>query len=127
VREGLPREDKNVHPKLTKDGMVSLDFFSVVLGMAVVTYLPRWAPLAVLARRRLPSWLLDGLDLIPAAVLSALVLPELVTSGEPRHLVILEPKLLVAIPTFFFALKTRSLGGTVVVGMGLYWAADKLL
>ena len=107
--------------------MVSLDFFLVVFGMAVVTYVPRWAPLAVLARRRLPSWLLDGLDLIPAAVLSALVLPELVTAGEPRHLVILEPKLLVAVPTFLFALKTRSLGGTVVVGMGLYWAADKLL
>lgn len=107
--------------------MISLDYFLVVVGMSVVTYLPRWVPLVVLARRRLPSWLLDGLDLIPAAVLSALVLPALVTAGEPRHLVLLEPKLFVAVPTFLFALKTRSLGGTVVVGMGLYWVAGKLL
>lgn len=106
---------------------MSLDYFLVVLGMAAVTYVPRWVPLVVLARRRIPSWLLEGLDLIPAAVLSALVLPSLVTAGEPRLLVILEPKLLVAVPTFLFALKTRSLGGTVVVGMGLYWAAGKLL
>ncbi len=64
---------------------------------------------------------MDWLDLIPAAVLSALVLPALVTTGEPRHLDLLRPELLVAVPTFLFALKTRSLGGSVVLGMGLYW------
>ncbi|WP_422573630.1 hypothetical protein [Methanothrix sp.] len=30
---------------------------------------------------------------------------------------------MVAIPTFLFALKTRSLGGTVIVGMALFWLA----
>ncbi len=97
------------------------DYILIVLGMGVVTYLPRWIPLFTLSRRRLPSWALDWLDLIPAAVLSALVLPALVTTGEPRHLDLFRPELYVAVPTFLFALKTRSLGGSVVLGMGLYW------
>jgi len=105
--------------------MLEMDYLVIVLGMGLVTYLPRWLPLFALSRRTLPGWFLDWLDLIPAAVLSALVLPELVTLGhEPRRLVLLQPNLLVAIPTFLFALKTRSLGGTVVVGMGLYWLAS---
>jgi branched-subunit amino acid transport protein len=98
-----------------------MDYLLIVLGMGVVTYLPRWLPLFALSRRRLPGWALDWLDLIPAAVLSALVLPALVTSGEPRHLDLLRPELCAAVPTFLFALKTRSLAGSVVVGMGLYW------
>ncbi|MGB6282004.1 MAG: hypothetical protein WBG91_17460 [Syntrophobacteria bacterium] len=32
-----------------------------------------------------------------------------------------------ALPTFLFALKTKSLGGTVVVGMLLFWIVGKLL
>lgn len=96
------------------------DYLLVVMGMGAVTFLPRWMPLFALARRRLPSWLLDWLDLIPAAVLSALVLPALLTSGDPRHMNLLRPELYAAVPTFLFALKTRSLGGTVVIGMALY-------
>jgi branched-subunit amino acid transport protein len=102
--------------------MPEMDYVVIVLGMGAVTYLPRWLPLFALSRRNLPRWFLDWLDLIPAAVLSALVLPALVTMGQdPRRLDLLQPNLIVAIPTFLFALKTRSLGGTVVVGMGMYW------
>jgi branched-subunit amino acid transport protein len=38
-----------------------------------------------------------------------------------------QPELLAAVPTFIFALKTRSLGGTVVVGMLLFWLTGKVL
>jgi branched-subunit amino acid transport protein len=33
--------------------------------------------------------------------------------------------LLVSIPVFIFALKTRSLAGTVIIGMALFWIAGK--
>lgn len=93
----------------------------IIIGMGVVTYLPRWLPLFFLTRRRLAPWLIDWLDFIPAAVLSALILPSIVTSGEPRHLEWIKPDLWVALPTLIFAIKTRSLAGTVVFGMILYW------
>lgn len=105
---------------MTDNGYLLLFF-----GMGLVTYIPRWLPLFFLSRRTLPRVLIDWLDLIPAAILSSLLLPALVTSGDPRHLDLLQPGLIVAVPTFLFALRTRSLGGTVVAGMGLYWLAGR--
>lgn len=101
------------------------EIIPIIIGMGVVTYIPRWLPLFFLTRRSLPSWLIEWLDFIPAAVLSALILPALVTADEPRHLVWTKPDLWVAIPTLFFALKTKSLAGTVVIGMALYWLATR--
>ena len=107
--------------------MVSNEYMAVILGMGLVTFLPRWLPLVYLTKRNLPSWLVEWLDLIPAAILSALLLPELVASGVPRTLDLLRPELAVAVPTFLFAIFTKSLGGTVIVGMLLYWLAGKVL
>ncbi len=107
--------------------MIHLDYLLLVLCMGLVTYIPRWVPLFYLSRRRLPQWFVDWLELIPVAILSALVLPEIVTLGDPRKLVYFNPKILAALPTLAFALKTRSLGGTVVLGMLLYWLAEKIL
>ena len=102
------------------------DYLLLLLGMGLVTYLPRWLPLHFLSRRSLPKWFIQWLDLIPAAILSALLLPALILEGDPRHMHFLRPELLVAIPTFAFAWWTRSLGGTVVVGMLLFWLAEKV-
>ena len=107
--------------------MVQPEYLLLIIGMGLVTYLPRWVPLFFLSRRELPAWFVEWLDLIPAAILSALLLPELVTTGVPRHMDLWQPELLVAVPTFIFALRTKSLGGTVVVGMALYWLTGKVM
>jgi branched-subunit amino acid transport protein len=98
----------------------------IIIGMGIVTYIPRWLPLFFLSRHRLPPWLIDWLGFIPAAILSALILPLIVTTGEPRHLLWVKPDLWVSIPTLIFALKTKSLAGTVVIGMALYWLVTHL-
>ena len=95
--------------------------------MGVVTYIPRWLPIFFLSDRKLPDWFVEWLDLIPAAILSALLLPDLLLTGTPRHLNLFTPELLVAIPTVVFAWFTKSLGGTVVVGMVLYWLANQFM
>jgi len=101
------------------------DYFIMVAGMAAVTYLPRWFPLMLLTRRKLPRWMIEWLDLIPAAILSALIFPALVTDGDPRHFELVRPHLFAALPTFVFAGMTRSLAGTVIVGMALFWFIEK--
>ena len=103
------------------------EYIFILVGMGLVTYLPRWIPLYFLTRRELPEWLITWLDLIPAAILSALLLPLLVTGGEPRQIDLLQPEFFVAIPTFIFALLTRSLVGTVILGMLLFWIATLLI
>ena len=102
------------------------DFILLIAGMGLVTYIPRWLPLFFLSQRKLPQWLVEWLDLIPVAILSALIFPDLFITGSPRHLEIIQIKSLVAIPTFLFALKSKSLGATVLVGMLLFWLASRL-
>jgi branched-subunit amino acid transport protein len=52
----------------------------VVLLMALVTYLPRVLPLVALHRLRMPPFLRRQLELIPYAVLGALIFPGVLTS-----------------------------------------------
>ncbi len=102
------------------------DYLLLLLGLGLVTYVPRWLPLHYLSRRSLPEWFVQWLELIPPAILSALLLPALILDGDHRHLDLLRPELWVALPTLAFAWRTRSLGGTVVVGMLLFWLAEKV-
>ena len=89
--------------------------------MGIVTYVPRWLPLLYLSHRRLPQWLVDWLGFIPVSILSALLAPQLFIDAKQQSLQFGKPELVVAVPALLFALKTRSLGGTVLVGMLLYW------
>jgi len=104
--------------------MIEREYCYIVLGMGLVTFLPRLLPVYFLAGRTLPGWFVEWLDLIPAAVLSALLLPALVTSGTSGNFTLYGPEMIVAVPTFIVAVKTKSLGGTVITGMGLYWLLD---
>jgi branched-subunit amino acid transport protein len=99
---------------------------AIIVGMALVTYLPRMIPLVALSNRRIPPWLADWLDLIPAAILGALLAPGLF-AGDSRALELGRPELIAALPTFAVALKTRSLGLTVVVGMFCFWLIGKIV
>jgi branched-subunit amino acid transport protein len=101
--------------------MTTRDYIVLVLCMGAVTYLPRMLPLVALSRRRLPAWFSEWLELIPAAILSALLAPTLFAGAQPRVFCLGKPELLAAVPTLLFALRTRSLAGTVIVGMVCYW------
>lgn len=103
------------------------EYLILVLGMGGVTYLPRWVPLYFLSRHNLPRWLIEWLGLIPAAILSALLFPALVVGGPEENLDPLTPELIAALPTLLFALKTKSLGGTVVFGMIVFWLTEKIV
>lgn len=107
--------------------MTCPDYLLLFGGMGLVTYLPRALPLLYLSHKQLPQWLIDWLSLIPVAILSALLAPSLFADAAERSFSLGKPELLVAIPTLIFALKTRSLGGTVLIGMFLYWLAGLIM
>jgi branched-subunit amino acid transport protein len=107
--------------------MTTRDYIILILCMGAVTYLPRMLPLVALSRRRLPAWFSEWLELIPAAILSALLAPTLFTSAEPRIISLGKPELLAAVPTLLFAVKSRSLAGTVIVGMLCYWGLKQMM
>jgi len=97
-----------------------------ILGMGLVTYIPRWLPLVLLPQRDIPDTAKEWLGFIPACILSALVVPSVFLDSSGVFQVV-NAKVLAAIPTLMLALKTRSLGGTVLAGMVLYWMFSRLI
>lgn len=97
--------------------MDSQAVFLTMIGMLVVTYLPRLLPLWFFASRRLPPVVISWLRYVPVAVLAAMLLPSLVIAGGQLHVEIGNLYLWAALPTFVIAWKTKSLFGSVIVGM----------
>ncbi|PLX76702.1 MAG: AzlD domain-containing protein [Desulfuromonas sp.] len=106
--------------------MSGQDYLLLLCGMGLVTYLPRMLPMVLLAHRQLPKWTIDWLSFIPVAMLSALIAPGLFVDSSRHALSFGKLELLVAVPTLLFAAKSRSLGATVVIGMGLFWLGTVL-
>lgn len=107
--------------------MNAAEYLFLFAGMGLATYLPRALPLLYLSHKKMPQWLIDWLNFIPVAVLSALLAPLLFVDSGNGTITLGKLEFLIAIPTLIFALKTRSLGGTVLIGMLLYWLAGLFL
>lgn len=88
-----------------------------LLGMAVVTYLPRLLPAWFLRNRKLPPFLVAWLRYVPIAVLSALLLPSLLIENNKLFLNPANIYLWAAIPATWVAWRKKSLFGTVITGM----------
>lgn len=97
-----------------------LNVFFLILGMGIVTFLPRILPLVVLTRWVLPEKMKRGLEYIPLSILSALIFPLFFFNGEGEIELQLH-SLLSSFPVFLFAWKIKSLWGSVLIGMLVYW------
>jgi branched-subunit amino acid transport protein len=98
-----------------------------LLGMSLVTYLPRLLPAWFLRGRELPFFLIAWLRYVPVAVLAALLLPSLLVQDGEFTLTWNNLYLWVALPAVFTAWKTKNMFLTVLVGMGVVALARLLL
>ncbi len=97
--------------------MESRTVFLTMIGMLAVTYLPRLLPLWFFTSRRLPPVVISWLRYVPVAVLAAMLLPSLVIAEGQLYIEVGNLYLWAALPTFVIAWKTKSLFGSVIVGM----------
>ncbi|MDZ4158585.1 MAG: AzlD domain-containing protein [Anaerolineaceae bacterium] len=88
-----------------------------ILGMALVTYLPRLLPLWMLNGRTLPPLVTTWLRYVPVAVLAAMLSPALLIPDDRIQISLDNLFLLAAIPTTLVAWRTRSLFWSVITGM----------
>jgi len=54
---------------------MKIETLAIILGMAVVTFVPRFLPMVLLTKWTLPEKMKQGLDYMPTAILSAIVFP----------------------------------------------------
>jgi branched-subunit amino acid transport protein len=99
--------------------MSNFAFLLMVIGMALVTYLPRLLPAWFLQGRRIPPFITAWLRYVPVAVLAALLLPSLLVADGKLNLAWDNLYLWAALPAALVALKTRSMFATVLAGMGV--------
>lgn len=94
--------------------------WSLIACMAAVTYLPRYLPMGLAGRTRLPASLERALDFVPIAVLTAIVAQaSLVRDGA------IDPgpgnfHALAALAAFLVALGTRRLFLTILAGLACF-------
>jgi branched-subunit amino acid transport protein len=94
--------------------------FWLLLGMAAVTFLPRFIPLAIFTRWSPPERIKRMLHFMPTAIMAAIVFPVLFSSAQGK--LIFEPRVLLsALPVFLLAFKTKNLWASVILGMLTYW------
>lgn len=93
--------------------------FWTIVGMAVVTYLPRLLPTLFLSGRTLRPVIASWLRLVPPAVLAAMLIPSLLVREDSVDLGFDNLFFWAALVAFPVAWKWNSLFATVVVGMGL--------
>ena len=96
---------------------VSWTILIIIIGCAIVTFIPRVLPLMILSQMELPKWLIRWLKNVPVAVMAALLAQELLLSNNQFSLMDNVLKIVAAIPTFIIAILTKSLLGTVLVGV----------
>lgn len=89
----------------------------IIIGSAIVTFIPRVLPLALLSKMKLPEWGINWLKHVPIAVMAALLAQELLLKNNQVSIGHHALELIAAIPTLFIAILTRSLLGTVLVGV----------
>ncbi|WP_379127171.1 AzlD domain-containing protein [Paenibacillus sp. sgz500958] len=96
---------------------IRMEIVLIIMGAALVTFIPRVLPLMLLSRINIPEWGMRWLSYVPISVMAALIAQELFIRDGQLSLTSNVPELLAALPTFFVAIKTRSLLGTVIAGI----------
>lgn len=92
-----------------------------ILGMGAITYAIRVSLFLLPERVALPPWLMRALRYVPAAVLSAIILPELLLPGGVLDLSLGNERLLAGLAAIVIAWRTRNVLLTVAAGMVVLW------
>ena len=104
----------------------TLGLWLTILASGLVTYLIRLSFIAVHGRVTMPGWFNRALTFVPVAVLSAIIVPELVMQDGAVNLSPLNARLVAGIVAIFVAWRTKNVMVTIVVGMLLLWGLQYL-
>jgi branched-subunit amino acid transport protein len=99
----------------------TLRFWIVIGVVAAGTYALRAAPIMLHERAPMPSWLERLLRHVPAAALTALVVPGALYIKSDGLYSFAPERLLAALVALLVALKWRNMLLTLVAGMGALW------
>jgi branched-subunit amino acid transport protein len=93
----------------------------IMLGLAVGTFLIRVSFILVLSGREVHPLVARALRFVPASILSALVVPQILTHNNSLHISLDNPQLAAGIVAGVVAWRTRNVPLTILSGMVVLW------
>jgi branched-subunit amino acid transport protein len=99
----------------------TLTLWLTIIGIGAITYVIRLSFIVLLGRLSMPAWLGRALRFVPPAVLSAIILPELVLPGGALNLSLSNPRLIAGTIAAVVAWRTKNVLLTIGAGMAVLW------
>ena len=105
---------------------MSLQLLETILLMTLVTYGSRVLPFLLFKGKNIQGFARDFIELVPIALLAALVVPELIIPSGTISL-LYNPFLWAGILTFLFSRFVPNLFLGIIFGMAVFWGLNILL
>ena len=107
--------------------MTGTALWLTLLGMGLITYGIRLSMILLLGRFELSDGLRRALRLVPPAVLSAIIFPELLRPNGVLDISFGNPRLLAGIIAALVAWRTKNALLTIGVGMAALWVLQAMI
>jgi len=92
----------------------------LILAAGLVTFAIRLVFILAYEHLAIPDWFRRGLRFVPAAVLTAILVPDLSTWNGQLNLTWKNPQLLAGIAAMLVAWRTRNVALTLAVGLAVF-------
>jgi branched-subunit amino acid transport protein len=104
----------------------ALTLWAVIVIVGALNYLSRLSFIAFFAQRQMPPLLARALRYVPAAMLTALVLP-MVVVGAPSLATLASPRVIAAFVAGVGGSVTHNTLATMSVGMAVLWGLEAVM
>ena len=95
----------------------NLNIYLLIIGIAIFTYIPRSLPIIYLSKKDIPNWLKDWMKFIPSGIFAALILPSILIQDGSLNVGFTNINLIASILVLIIAIKKKSLGLSIAVGV----------
>ena len=104
-----------------------MNLWLIVIGMGIVTFGIRLVPIVLLGRIEIPPIVQRALRFVPPAVLSAIVVPELLYRDSQIDASLTNARLLAGLIAIIVAWRTKNALLTIGVGMIALWVLSAIV
>ena len=98
----------------------------IMIALGVGTFLIRISFIALFGSREIPPLLQRALRFVPASVLSALVVPQILTRNNALDFSLSNPQLIAGVVAGLVAWRTKNVLYTIMSGMIILWLLQAL-
>ena len=97
-----------------------MNYWLLITGMALLTFLPRYIPFALAGRITIPDWLANALHYVPTAVLTCIIVEASLVQDGDLLFTFENHYLVAAVVAMFTSLVSRHLLLTIAVGLACF-------